>query len=441
VQLGRREKTVGVVQKPHSFWMTCRARTLPTSAAAGICSTIALLPAYLLGTLLLQMRHSLALSTELAALFVSLSWAAAALSSVPFGHLSERFGGGRLVRLSTAWSSLTLLGLGLARSPAEVGVSVTLAGLANGASPPATNLLLLDQVPAASLGRAFAIKQSSAPFAGLLAGLAVPLIGLTIGWRWAYIGLGVAGMLLVAFLPRQASASGKPRIPNGTPTGRLRLRGPLMMLTLAFGLGVGASTALGFFVVPYGVRSGWGIGEAGFIAAAASAMAIVTRLVAGFCSDRLTIRLLGMCGNLLLLGSAGYFLLAVGGRIAFVIGATCANGVGFGWNGLFNLGLVRAYPTAPGRATALTQVGGNIGCLVPPFVFSLILAHGTYRTAWAIVAGAAAVGGLLMFAGDSGKVSSGGHPATAARPANGIGLGSRRFRLRMRVARQHPNHD
>ena len=42
------------------------------------------------------------------------------------------------------------------------------------------------------------MKQAAVPVAGIVAGLAVPAVGLTVGWRWAYagIGLGVVGLAL-----------------------------------------------------------------------------------------------------------------------------------------------------------------------------------------------------------------------------------------------------
>jgi len=41
-------------------------------------------------------------------------------------------------------------------------------------------------------------KQSSGPYATLLAGPSVPLVALTVGWRWAFVLAAPGAMALVA---------------------------------------------------------------------------------------------------------------------------------------------------------------------------------------------------------------------------------------------------
>ena len=68
-----------------------------------------------------------------------------------------------------------------------LGAALLVGGLGNAIGQPAGNALVAAQVRPERFGLGFAIKQSGIPLATLLGGLAVPLIALTIGWRFAYV--------------------------------------------------------------------------------------------------------------------------------------------------------------------------------------------------------------------------------------------------------------
>jgi MFS family permease len=79
---------------------------------------------------------------------------------------------------------------------------LALAGVPTALSQPAANELLMARVAPQRRGFAFAVKQSAIPVSTLLAGLAVPVVALTIGWRWAFLFAAVLGLLTVAAVPR-----------------------------------------------------------------------------------------------------------------------------------------------------------------------------------------------------------------------------------------------
>ena len=111
----------------------------------------------------------------------------------------ERIGPHRGMRLAAAGSAASLLGVALWPVLERAGRLPRPRGLANAVSHPAANLSLAREVPAGRQGLSFGIKQAAIPVATLLAGLAVPTIAVTLGWRWAFAG-GAALALAVAFL-------------------------------------------------------------------------------------------------------------------------------------------------------------------------------------------------------------------------------------------------
>jgi hypothetical protein len=159
------------------------------------------------------------------------------------------------MRLATIGSAASLLGVALlVKSWAGLIACLVFGGLANAVSHPATHLSLPREVPAGRQGLSFGTKQAAIPAATLFAGLAVPGIAVTLGWRWAFAG-GATLALAVAFL-----------VPAGTSTGTVRRKeevwekdarvAPLVLLALSIGLGSTAATPLGAFIVESSVAAG-----------------------------------------------------------------------------------------------------------------------------------------------------------------------------------------
>ena len=105
-----------------------------------------------------------------------------------------------------------------------------LGGLGNAISHPATHLLLAREVSQNRQGLAFGIKQAAIPAATLIAGLAVPLVATTVGWRWAFAG-GAALVLCVALLVPKGEKRNKTRRVKEARAGDAPLA-PLVLLAL-----------------------------------------------------------------------------------------------------------------------------------------------------------------------------------------------------------------
>lgn len=355
-------------------------------------ATATVLPAFLTGGLAVQVRGELDFGAAALGLAVAAFFVTSSLASAVMGRVVERIGSHRGMRLAAIGSAASLLGVALfARSWTGLVACLVLGGLANAVSHPAANLLLAREVPAGRQGLSFGIKQAAIPVATLLAGLAVPTIAVTLGWRWAFAG-GAALALAVAFLVPAAASAGVARPREGTRKGDARTV-PLFLLALGIGLGSTAATPLGAFLVESSVAAGLRVETAGLMLAAGSAASIAVRVLFGRLADGMSGGRLLLVAGMLATGVAGFAMLATGEVALILPGALLAFAAGWGWPGLFNFAIVKTSPGAPAAATGITQTGASGGAAVGPLVFGLVAEAASYDVAW-LVCGAFALGAL-----------------------------------------------
>jgi pimeloyl-ACP methyl ester carboxylesterase len=194
-------------------------------------------------------------------------------------------------------------------------------------------------VPAASLaltsavrgrrGLMFGMQQSAPPAATLLAGLAVPLIGLTVGWRWSFALAAGGAVLVAALVPARAGA---PRA-SGAARSPVRI-GPLIGVSVAAALGSASGISLGAFLVESAVAGGRSPAAAGTLLAAGSTLCVLTRIAVGWLADRRSSGHLDLVAGMLVLASLGYVALAGGTSTPLLIaGTVVAYSAGYGWSG------------------------------------------------------------------------------------------------------------
>src|SRR3712207_1349548 len=356
-------------------------------------ATAGVLPAFLTGGLAVQMREEFGFGVAALGLAVAAFFVCSSLVSAVMGRLVERIGSRQGMRLSAIGSAASLLGIALlAESWAGLVACLVLGGLANAVSHPATHLSLAREVAAGRQGLSFGIKQSAIPAATLLAGLAVPAIALTFGWRWAFAG-GAALALAVAFLvPVGAQKSVVRRRPEKAREKDARTA-PLFLLALGTGLGSTAATPLGTFLVESSVVAGLRVETAGLLLASGSAVNIVVRVAFGRLADGMSGGRLLLVAAMLAAGVAGFGMLATGEVALILPGVLLAFAAGWGWPGLFNFAVVKTNPSAPAAATGITQTGASGGAAVGPLVFGLVAEATSYEVAW-LVSGAFAFSAL-----------------------------------------------
>lgn len=363
--------------------------------------TAAVLPTFLTSALAVQMRQDLDFGTAALGLATAAFFFAAAATSFGFGRTAERLGPVRSMQVSSLVSAVVLLAIAaLAHSYAGLLAILAVGGLANGLAQPAANLYVARVVRFDRQGLAFAVKQSAIPIATILGGLAVPVLGLTVGWRWAFVagaGLAVTGAVLVG-----GAVGGRPGPASRTaPRRSPAARSALLPLSIGIGLGAAAAGALGTFYVTSGVEFGLGRGAAGVVAAVGGLVCVVVRLVMGLRADRLGGGHLRTVATMLVAGAAAFLVIASGNVALVVLATPLAFGAGWGWPGLFNLAVVQANPDAPGAATGITQTGTYAGAMIGPLAFGWLAGWAGFSAAWCAAAVAAVVAAAAMRVGRS----------------------------------------
>ena len=375
-------------------------------------ATAGVMPAFLTGGLAVQVREELGFGEAALGLAVALFFAFSSVSSVVFGRVVERLGAHRSMRLATVGSAASLLGVAVfARSWSLLVVCLVVGGFANAVAHPATHLSLAREIPPNRQGFSFGIKQAAIPTATLLAGLAVPVLALTVGWRWAFVG-GALLALIVTFLVPAETHEGVPKVKEAR-AGDVRT-GPLVLLAVGIGLGSTAATPLGAFIVESAVAAGVEVGRAGLLLALGSATGITVRVLFGHLADGMSGGRLRLVAGMLGAGAAGFVMLATGMDSLLVIGTMLAFGAGWGWPGLFNFAIVKTNPGAPAAATGITQTGASGGAALGPLVFGLVLQATGYTTAWllcgaiALLSATAILLGRYLLLGDRARAADKG---------------------------------
>ena len=170
---------------------------------------------------------------------------------------------------------------------------------------------------------------------------------------------------------------------------------------LRIGLATAAAITLGGFFVESAIDAGIDAGVAGLAFAAGSVISILARLLVGGLADRRQGNLLGVVAAMIALGAAMSVLFTWRTPLVQFVGVPLAFGAGWAWPGLFNLSVVRAAPTFPGRATGITQTGTYVGGAVGPLVFGAIAESASYSAALVVAAVLGLLASLAVLVGRS----------------------------------------
>ncbi|MEU9505921.1 MFS transporter [Micromonospora sp. NPDC048170] len=370
----------------------------PVRAAAGaVAVTIAcVLPVFLLGGLAVQMGDDLGFSPAGLGLAVSVYFGVGALASVPSGVLAERHGPTVVARAGILISAACLLAVAVvARSyPVLLGL-LALGGTANALGQLASNAALARHVPARRQGLSFGVKQAAIPVATLLAGVAVPTVALTAGWRWAF---AAAAVVALAALPAVPAREPRPAR-TAAPTRAGHATTALVVVGAAATFAAAAANALGTFVVDSSADRGLSPGLAGLTLTLGSAVCVAARVCLGWLADRRATGHVAVIAGMLVVGAAGLGLLAVAGSVPLVAGVLLGFGLGWAWPGLMTFAVVRLHPQAPAAATSITQTGVYAGGCLGPLGLGTVAAHAGYQAMWIVAAGAMLLAAALMLTG------------------------------------------
>ncbi|MDL5159882.1 MFS transporter [Actinomycetospora termitidis] len=364
-------------------------------AGAVAITTSTVLPVFLLGASAVQVGAELGFDPAALGLLVAAYFGVSALMSLPVGKAVERFGSRVTSRVAVLGAAAAmLLTAALARSLTTLTVILLCSAWCNVMGQLSSNLTLARSMPARRLGLSFGVKQASVPLATLLAGLAVPALALTVGWRWAYVCAAALALAALAAAPRGSAA-------RAADTGgdSDRATAALAVVGVAAGLGAGACTGLGIFLVAAAVDRGIPPGIAGLVLTLGSVVGLVMRVLLGWNADRRSGGHITVVASCLLAGAVGLVLLALPGTVALVAGVVLGFGLGWSWPGLLQFAVVRLNPEAPAAATAIVQVGVYAGGFLGPVGFGFTAGSVSFTAAWLVAAAAMVVAGVLALIG------------------------------------------
>jgi MFS family permease len=264
-----------------------------------------------------------------------------------------------------------------------------LVGLSNGTSTPAGTEVLMRYTPASRYNLAFSIRQAGVPLGGVAAGIAVPLLIDSAGWRAALMVSALSAFVVTALLlpfrgrfddPREAVPLRWPGIDDlAQPLRSLSSRSPgLRRMVLVGGVFAVAQACWFTFAVTYLViELDYPLALAGMVFAAMQAAGVIGRVALGIVADRTSSEV--TLAAVAVLSAAATAAFALVGPdwpvwsimlISIVAGATVS-----GWNGVQVAQVVRRSP----RELVTEAVAGSVivvfaSNMLAPILFAVFVA-------------------------------------------------------------------
>ena len=369
-------------------------------APAFVATMASMLPGFLIAGLAVQIRADIGLSLSGLGILIGVFFGSAAVVSPAMGRFAESSGWANGLRVATVLTGISLSGIGwLATSTPSLAFFYVIGGLGSALAQIASNLAVARCVDVSRQGLVFGLRHASVPAAAMLAGLAVPTIALTVGWRWGFRGAVLLAAIAAITIParEEAHVINPPR--EAAATGRRQPATPLrllILLAIAVGLGTGGGDTVGAFIVSFAVEQGVTEESAGLLLAIGSLCGLASRVVSGWLIDRRQHADLTAVAAMIAIGMGGVILLNITGVVGLVIGALIAFTSAWGWAGLFTFAIVKDNPDAPATASGITQVGKYLGAAVGPPIFGTIADRVSFTAAWWFTASALLTAVILI---------------------------------------------
>ena len=349
----------------------------------------------MVGTLAVELRNDLSFSKVALGGLVAIFSGLTAVLAIPAGRLVQRFGYRPGLVVALLLAAVALLGPAVAAGRWwHLAAGQCVAALAASLAISSVPLALATRILPERQGIAFGLNLSSVPASILLAGLAVPLVAETVGWRWALGGTGALALVISFMAAVLLDNEQLDRVGRRRPFIQRRL---VFLGSGAMFFGVWGAHSVATFAVEAGVEQGHTAGSIGYALGLASVMSIGVRILAGWIADRIgPVRAFAVITSIIVVGVVGIGLLAVGGSYAVTAtGVVLGLGFGWGWNGVLAYGLVRANPRAAALTASIMMTGGFAGSAMGPMVSGALLSGPGFRMAWLVSAIAMAGAGVL----------------------------------------------
>lgn len=389
------ERRSTVADVPTATTAPTTPRTAATVAAAVSVQVAAVLPLFLFGGLAVQVSDELGMSVSAIGWVSGLYFAVSALTTVPSGRLVDRFGALVTARAAVALSAGAMLGIAaFAHHPAVLTAFMVLCAPANGLGQLASNIVLTEWAPLRRRGLLFGAKQASVPLCVMLGGLSVPVVALTLGWRWAF-AFGAA-LVLLALAP--LAGLGRPAVRPKSADGK-GFDPKLLLFAAATCLGASAATPIGSFLTTYTVDIGGSEQYAGLVLTIGGIAGVIGRTGFGAVADLRKGGEFGVIALMLVGGAAGLATYLLELPSLLPLGTAAAYALGWAWPGLMNHAVTSRYPEAPALATSVTQTGIFLGGAFGPIGFGLLVDHAGWAAGWTATIAAMGMSALFIVAG------------------------------------------
>jgi len=379
------------------------ARTIPPAESrliAGVCAAHMMSHYYMLmlAPLLAFIRDDFDVSYTQLALALTVFNVVSGTLQTPVGFLVDRIGARPVLLFGLFLSSASYAIAGIVGSFWVFVAMYGVAGLANTVYHPADYSLLSRHTPSAKIGQVFSFHT----FAGMVGSAIAPVTLLYMqsqfGWRGAYIGAAIFGLIVLIVLVAQpepaaetkhAKAAAKQQT-DLADTGWRLLLSPPILLNLAFFvmislMGSGLNT---YLVVALGALHGTATAVANMALTALLAMSALGVLAGGILAGRTSRHALVAASGLTVGGVVtalvGLFdfgsvlLIAIMGFSGFCAGITYPS----------RDMLVRAVtpPGAFGKVFGFVSTGFNIGASIAPIMYGMLMDHGQPRSVFLVSA-------------------------------------------------------
>ena len=324
-------------------------------------------------------------------------WIGTMLTLLPWGVLADRLGERLVLAIGLGGCGAALIAAAHAGSFAQLFVLLALAGAAGASVNSASGRAVMQWFPASERGFALGVRQTAIPLGGLVAAIALPVLGVHSGFLFL-AALCFAGAIFGAAVIREREAAADLLEPRGLRTTLRDSR--LWWLCGGSSLYVAAQIAVtGFVVLFLHDERGFSPGEAAAVLAGIQVLAAVLRIAAGRWSDVLGSRIV----PLRRVGLASSFTLAIAAAVleapaavlvpAFIL----AGGFAMSWNGLsFTAAAELAGRGRSGAAIGMQQTAlSAAGAVVPP-AFAALVAATSWRVGFAFAAVFPLVGVQLL---------------------------------------------
>jgi MFS family permease len=366
-------------------------------------TTAGMLPVMLVGTLAVQIRASLGFSTADIAVLVATFFLASAGASLVAGRLCEHIFPRGALLVAGFLSTLSLVGAAIiSTGVVTLGATMLVGAVAAAVSTPATNELVAVNLAPGRQGIAHGIKQAAIPLSGMLAGLAVPTVGLTLGWRWSFALAALVpalGTIASWRATRRWDARGDVPARSAAAPVSDGGRRALWFVSIGVGFAAAAITSVHSFAILSSTEAGLDEGRAGLFMAVGSVVVIVIRVGAGARADRVRSNRLVPVASMLAGSVGGYVIMMTGNPALMGLGIIVTLAVGWGWPGLLTLAVVEMYRDRPAAATGTVMAAIYTGGVVGPLLFAVIEHASGFAPAWATMGGLAAVAAGMVYVG------------------------------------------